>query len=157
MAYYIYIQNEQLNGCGQCRQLTEGVTNLEVEEGLYNAYAENPEMYIWDGTEVVEDPEWEAKQIEKEKERIGNLTCTKRQFAICLQEIGITYTALKELIASNEQAQLEWDLCIALERKNPLLDIMAAQLNITPEQLDIIFKYANNEITEEEFKSLIEE
>lgn len=80
MAYYIYIQNEQLNGCGQCRQLTEGVTNLEVEESLYNAYAENPEMYIWDGEAVVEDPEYNEKQEAKEKARIQELFMTRSDF-----------------------------------------------------------------------------
>lgn len=69
MTYYIFIQNEKLNGCRQCRQLTEGVTNLEVDESLYNTYEENPDMYIWDGSEVVVDPDYEEKQAQKEKER----------------------------------------------------------------------------------------
>lgn len=43
MTYYIFIQDNKLNGCGQCIQLTEGVINLEVEEAFYNAYAENPD------------------------------------------------------------------------------------------------------------------
>ena len=60
--------------------------------------------------------------------------------------MSISYTQLKNLIATNEQAQLEWELCVELERCNPLLDIMGAQLGITPEQLDIMFKYANGEV-----------
>ena len=72
-----------------------------------------------------------------------------------LQELGISYTQLKELIATNEQAQLEWDLCVELERQNPLLDVMALQLGVTSEQLDGLFKYANGEITIEEFRALI--
>lgn len=80
MTYYIFIQDNKINGCGQCRQLTEGVTNLEVEEALYNAYAENPDMYIWDGSEVIVDPEWEAKQEAKEKERINELSMTRSDF-----------------------------------------------------------------------------
>lgn len=90
----------------------------------------------------------------QEKERIAKLTCTKRVFALMLQELGITYTMLKELIATNEQAQLEWDLCVELERKNPLLDVMALQLGITSEQLDGLFRYANGELTIEEFRVL---
>lgn len=70
---------------------------------------------------------------------------TKRVFALALQKLGITYTQLKELIATNEQAQLEWDLCVELERSNPLLDTMASQLSITPKQLDYIFKVTNGE------------
>ena len=96
----------------------------------------------------------EEEKQEQERERIGNLTCTKRVFALMLQELGINYTMLKELIATNEQAQLEWDLCVELERQNPLLDVMALQLGITAEQLDGLFMYANSELTIEEFRSL---
>ena len=112
--------------------------------------------YILDGEEyVLKDEAWEERQALIEQERIGNLKCTKRVFALMLQELGVSYTQLKELIATNEQAQLEWDLCVELERKNPLLDIMALQLNITPAQLDGLFRYANNEITIEEFKNIV--
>lgn len=111
--------------------------------------------YVLDGDEyVLKDEVWEAKQAQKKRERIGNLTCTKRVFALMLQELGISYSQLKELIATNEQAQLEWDLCVELERKNPLLDIMALQLGITSEQLDGLFRYANGELTIEEFRTL---
>ena len=97
----------------------------------------------------------EQKDLE-EKERIAKLTCTKRIFALMLQEVGISYlTMLKPLIESNPQAQLEWELCVELERSNPLLDIMAAKLMITPEHLDLIFRYANGEVTEEEFRLAI--
>lgn len=88
----------------------------------------------------------EKEKEEREKERISRLKCTKRVLALMLQQMGISYTRLKNLIATNEQAQLEWDLCIELERSNPLLDIMGAQLGITPEQLDTMFKYANGEV-----------
>lgn len=85
---------------------------------------------------------------EMEKERIGNLQITKRVFALALQQIGITYTQLKELISTSEQAQLEWDLCVELQRKNPLLDVMAAQMGISSQMLDYIFQKANGEDVE---------
>lgn len=90
----------------------------------------------------------------QENIRISKLTCTKRVFALMLQELGITYTMLKQLIATNEQAQLEWDLCVELQRSNPLLDVMALQLGITSEQLDGLFRYANGELTIDEFRAL---
>lgn len=154
MTFYIFVENEKLNGCGQARQLTDGVRNLEVEKALYNAYAENPDMYIWDGEAVVENPNYAEEQAQKEAERVAKLTCTKRVFALMLQELGISYTMLKELIATNEQAQLEWDLCVELERSNPLLDVMALQLGITAGQLDGLFRYANGELTINEFRAL---
>lgn len=81
---------------------------------------------------------------EFEKAKIKNLKVTKRVFALALQKIGISYNQLKELIASNEDAQLEWDLCVELYRDNPLLDIMGAKLGVSPEELDKIFIEANN-------------
>ena len=80
MKYYIFIENEKLNGCGRARQLTEGVINLEVEEALYDAYAENPDMYIWDGEAVVENPNYAEEQAQKEKERINELSMTRSDF-----------------------------------------------------------------------------
>lgn len=127
---------------------------LQIEETDIALYALEVDEIMVDGVPQV-DPEYEAKQEAKEKERIGNLKCTKRVFALMLQELGVDYiTVLLPLIESNSQAKLEWDLCVELERKNPLLDVMAGQLGITPEQLDGLFKYANGELTLDEFKAL---
>lgn len=152
--FYIFIENGKINGCGEAPRLDDNVINYEVDEMLYDWYAETPDKYIWNGLQVVENPNYEEEQAQKEKERVGKLTCTKRVFALMLQELSITYTMLKQLIATNEQAQLEWDLCVELERKNPLLDVMAMQLGVTSEQLDGLFKYANGEISIEEFKAI---
>lgn len=92
--------------------------------------------------------EYQVEQAAKEAERIRSLTLTKRVFALALQQIGISYSQLKTLISSNEQAQLEWDLCVELERSNPLLDIMAKKMGITSEQLDYIFRKGNGEDVE---------
>lgn len=127
---------------------------LIIEETETALYALEANEIIVDGEPVI-DPDYEAKQAQAEAERVAKLTCTKRVFALMLQELGISYAQLKELIATNEQAQLEWDLCIELERSNPLLDIMALQLGITSVQLDGLFKYANGEITIEDFKALV--
>lgn len=152
--YYIFIENGIPNGVGQARILGEDIINYEVDEILYNSYLENPLMYIWDGEAIVENPNFEEDTLQVEKERVGKLTCTKRVFALMLQEFGISYGQLKELIATNEQAQLEWDLCVELQRSNPLLDVMASQLGITSAQLDGLFRYANNEITIEQFTQI---
>ena len=122
-----------------------GMTQLDVKQSdIDNAW------YLADKCPMKTD---EQKELE-ENIRISKLTCTKRVFALMLQELGITYTMLKQLIATNEQAQLEWDLCVELQRSNPLLDIMAMQLGITSEQLDGLFMYANGELTIDEFRSL---
>lgn len=144
--YYAFIQNNLINGVGQCPCLNEEIQNIEIAEEVFNAIAEDKDRYIWNGENVIPNPDYEQIVIDREKGRIGNLTMTKRVFALGLQEYGITYNQLKQLIATSEQAQLEWDLCVELQRKNPLLDVMAAQIGVTSEQLDEMFKKANGEI-----------
>lgn len=132
-------------------------TEQPLDPTLYgiDRIEETQDEYVLNGDEyVLNDEKYQEQKALEEKERIAKLTCTKRVFALMLQELGITYAILKQLISTNEQAQLEWDLCVELERGNPLLDIMANQLGITPEQLDGLFKYANGEITLEDFKTL---
>jgi hypothetical protein len=129
---------------------------MELKERLIKPYTEDERIeFVIEqnhnlGFEIREtDDELQAwgytdEEIEQMKrEKINKLTMTKRVFALALQNMGISYTQLKELIATNEQAQLEWDLCVELERGNPLLDAMAGSLGVTSEQLDTMFKMAN--------------
>lgn len=171
---YPYTENERINFIveynhqqGLKIETVDNFVEVEIEteniedETLTETKTENHPTYyaleaneiLVDG-EVVIDPEYEEKQKQKERERIAKLSCTKRDFALMLQELGVDYfTTLKPLIESNLQAQLEWELCERLYRFNPMLDLMATQLGVTSEQLDGLFKYANGEITLDEFKS----
>ena len=137
-------------------EIEEYTTTETKQEEIENP--ETGEMELVEYIETINHIEaWGYTEDELELEeniRISKLTCTKRVFALMLQELGISYTMLKQLIATNEQAQLEWDLCVELQRSNPLLDIMALQLGVTSEQLDGLFRYANGGITIEQFKEL---
>ena len=131
---------------GKIKFYTEEMLNPSFYQLDKQEYTEDE--YVLDGEEyVLKDEAWEEKQAQAERERIAKLTCTKRVFALMLQELGISYTMLKQLIATNEQAQLEWDLSVQLERGNPLIDIFGEQLGVTREQIDILFKVANGEAT----------
>lgn len=142
---YFYIEDNEIIGVGSAECLTESVLSIPVSSEIYAAWKADNDKVIYDGTDIILNPDYEEVKRQKEKERIGNLTMTKRVFALGLQQLGITYAQLKALIATSEQAQLEWDLCVELQRKNPLLDVMAAQMGITSEQLDNMFKQANGE------------
>jgi hypothetical protein len=120
---------------------------LIIEETDKALYALEANEIMQDGEPVI-NPDYEKEQEQKRKEHIQVLTCTKRDFALILQKFGISYSQLKELISTNDNAQLEWDLCAGLLRSNPLLDLMAGELNITSEQLDNLFLYANGELEE---------
>ena len=111
----------------------EYLTKKEIAQ--YEIRETQTELQAWGYTQE------EIEQLEREK--INNLTCTKRVFALALQKLGITYTQLKEIISTNEQAQLEWDLCEKLERSNPLIDIMGEKYGLKTEDIDAIFIKAN--------------
>ena len=138
-----------------CKILDEETGLVQVGAGCPDEYyieigmeKRNVEISEKDNNWYLEEkcPHYTPEEIEeRERIRIGNLKATKRIFMFGLQQFGVTYSQLKELIATNEQAQMEWDLCMELERKNPLLDIMAAQFGITHEMLDYIFRKANGE------------
>ena len=62
--YYAFIENNKINGCGECRCLTEGINNVEISEEVYN----NIDHYIWNGTEIILNPNYEEEQAEIRKE-----------------------------------------------------------------------------------------
>jgi NACalpha-BTF3-like transcription factor len=145
----------QLNKPYTTRQRADFIVNynhqngLTIEETALALYALEANEIMQDGEPIV-NPDYEKEQEEKRKEHIQALTCTKRDFALILQKFGISYSQLKELIATNDNAQLEWDLCTGLLRSNPLIDLMAEELGVSSEQLDNLFLYANGELTDKE-------
>lgn len=119
-----------------------------VEDNVWAEYAGTDKWDIIDGvfTDITDTPEYIAKKEAEEAERISHLKMTKRVCALMLRQLGISYTTLKETIASSEQAQLEWDLCVELERSNPMIDIIGASFGLSSAQIDQMFKYANGEV-----------
>ena len=127
----------------------------ELEDCTYNDYLgyckSGVFKYIVADGILVENKNYKLELEEKERERVANLRCTKRVLALVLKELCVSYANLQTLIATNEDAQLEWDLCVELERSNPLLDVLGAELGISSTTIDKIFKYANGEIDKEDF------
>ncbi len=82
MLNYAHIQNNKLLGMAQAKYLNDDILNIEVDDELYNAYLQNPAMYIWDieNQKVIIDPEYDNKQKQKEKERIQELFMTRSDF-----------------------------------------------------------------------------
>lgn len=131
------------------RQVLENTLNIMPQyEDLEIKVTDRPIVDF----EFADTPEWEEEQAQKEAERISHLKCTKRVFVLMLEQMGLDYfEQILPLIKANRQAELEWELCVELERANPLLDLMGAQLGVSPTQIDNLFKYANGEITQEQF------
>lgn len=55
--FYAFIEDNKLAGAGVCRQLTEGVDNVEISEEVFR----NIERYVWNGTALAEDPDYDVK------------------------------------------------------------------------------------------------
>lgn len=109
-------------------------------------------FYVIKDGHLIQNPNYEEEKAAKERERVSHLKCTKRVFVLMLEQMGLDYfEQILPLIKANRQAELEWELCVELERANPLLDVMGKKLGVTSEQIDKLFKYANGEITQEEF------
>ena len=56
--FYAFIEDNKLVGAGECRQLTAGVENVEISEEVFR----NIERYVWDGTALKEDPDFDVKR-----------------------------------------------------------------------------------------------
>ena len=130
----------------------KALVEAEKPEVPYYIYYEQDEHHVYERIHIY--TEEELKELDHL--HVLTLKCTKRVFALILTQMGVTYEQLKALIATDERAQLEWDLCVELSRDNPLLDLMAKKLGFTSEVVDYIFKYANGEISQETLLSTLQ-
>ena len=101
--YYAFIQNNKINGCGQCQCVGEGIQSIEITEEVFN----DIDKYIWDGKEVVINPNWEEEQQQKEQERINNLTMTPLDFIGVLQSLGLTLEQINTYLEGNLSIKMQ--------------------------------------------------
>lgn len=110
MTYYIYIENEKINGTGQALLQKENCQNIEITQDVYNSYIDDPDKYTWNGTEIVKNPEYESiiheKEIQDAKAKIMEeleILDKKRVRAICENEIKDSQTGQTWLDFYNNQ------------------------------------------------------
>ena len=90
MTYYAFIENNKINGTGECLQLSNGVQNIEISEEIYN----NIDKYIWNGSEIINNPDYE-----KERQRLDSLSLTPADVERALYKAkGMDFEDLKTLI-----------------------------------------------------------
>lgn len=109
--YYAYIENNKINGVGECPQLTEGVINYEISEEIFNNYIEDNLRYIWDDSDVVLNPNYEQEQAQKEQERINNLTMTPLDFIGVLVNLGLSLEQINAFLESNLNIKMQLTYC----------------------------------------------
>ena len=107
---------------------------------------------IWQGNELVVNPNYEAEQAQKEAERIAMLKLTRGDvFRALLLAKGVTREQIKAQLEvmpmstteeqiTRELALIDFDEALDFYRGNPLIDTVGLSLGITKEQLDSFFQ-----------------
>lgn len=139
--YYAFIQDNKINGTGQCEQLTEGVLNIEISEEVYN----NIDRYMWNGSEIVENPNYEEEQRQKKQERINNLTMTPLDFIGVLVNLGLTLEQINAFLESNLNIKMQLTYCnsVYCGVVKQFLPMTIEGITITPEMAEQAFILKN--------------
>jgi pyoverdine/dityrosine biosynthesis protein Dit1 len=153
--YYIQVENKNIIGKGQVKCLNEEVENIEVSKDVYY----NLDRYMYQDGQIVENPNYEEEQAQKERERIALLSITRGDvFRGLLQAKGVTRAQLRAMIETNEaltevqkeMALIDFDEALNFYRGNALIDTVGFALGITSGQLDKFFET-------NDYKNLVEE
>ena len=140
--YYAHIKNNEILDFSEAEYLNEDIQNIEVSEEIYNnsiTYGKN--YYIYSGNEIIQNPNYEEIQQQKERERINQLSLTKREVFLALyKDKGITPEQIKMQI-TNPQALIEFEYANDYFRGNPLIDVIGQTLGYTSEDLDYLFEH----------------
>lgn len=137
MTYFIYVEENKLNGYGTCPN--PEVINYEVTEEIYNDYIENPIKYIWDGETIVINPDYAEQKEQERKAEIARLSLTKREVFLALyRDKGITPEQIKEGL-TNPEALIEFEYATEYYRGNPLINLIGQSLGYSSADLDYLF------------------
>ncbi len=148
MTYYAFIQNNKIDGKGQCPCLNENIVNFDISEEVYN----DIDRYIWDGSNIVLDPDYDEKQAQKERERLDSLTLTPADVERALYKAkSMDFEDLKALIAEQIPTVDLKGLAIEFRAKDfyrgaiangiRLFDVVGALLGYTPQDMDYLFEH----------------
>ncbi|MBR2735630.1 MAG: hypothetical protein IKE05_05510 [Clostridia bacterium] len=154
MTYYIFIEDNKTNGAGQCEISSPDVEiiNFEVSEELYNSFNADPDRYMWNGAEVVENPDYEEIKQQKERLRLDALTLTPADVERVLYKAKeMDFEDLKSLIAQRIPNIDLKGLAIEFRAKDfyrgamannmRLFDVVGALLGYTPQDMDYLFEH----------------
>lgn len=145
--FYAYIENNEINGKGLAECLDTNVQNIEITEEAYN----NIDHYIWDGEEIILDPDYEEKQRQKERQRLDALTLTPADVERALyKEKQMDFDDLKALIHTQlPQIDIK-GLAIEFRAKDfyrgatangvRLFDVVGQLLGYTSADMDYLFE-----------------
>lgn len=105
-------------------------------------------MYIWDGSDVVVNPNYDEEKAKAERERLDNLSMTRGDvFEALILAKGLGKAQIRAMI---EKAELDtvtkalylnrFDEALEFYRGYPIFDMLGQALGITGEMLDKFFE-----------------
>ena len=123
--------------------LEKQAEGFEIVSDDKTVFCATPNLYFVNAQGLWErktEEEYEKEQTTAKKEAVAKLKLTKREVFLGLfQAKGITPDMIKAQI-TDPQALIEFEYANDYFRGNPLIDVIGAQLGITPEQLDKFFE-----------------
>lgn len=140
--YYAIITDNKLNGKGQCPVSGENTFLVEITYEVYNDF----DRYMWDGEEIILNPNHDEEQRQKEQERLNQLTMTKADFWIALLDRDITKQMVKDKINLIPDEKLKAKTLIRLDdadhfwRGDASMNVVGAMFGITPQELNYLFE-----------------
>lgn len=145
--YYIFVENDKINGCGQAQINGEGWQSIQVTEEVYNAFINDNDLYIWNGTDIIENPNYEEEKRQKETERINNLTMTALDFINVVKSIGLTDEDIDEYLQANIPLKNQLTYCqnVYCGVVRSLVPLEVKGKTITDEMVVNAFKIKNGE------------
>ena len=160
--FYLFIEdNERINGRGQCSCGNPNVQNIEVSEEVYNTYGEDPLYYTWDGTEIVENPNYEIDKQAQHRQEIDQLTLTPADVERALLKAkGMDFEDLKAFLKTQGYTDLQIKAIGVELRANDffrgatldnirIVDAIGALLGYTSADMDYLFEHKELPATEE--------
>lgn len=150
--YYAYIEDNEINGVGQCECLNDDIINAEIAESVYNSIVEDKDRYIWNGVDVVENPDYEEIKRREERQRLDALTLTPADVERALYKAkGMDFDDLKALIVQSLPTIDIKALSIEFRAKDfyrgaeaggmRLFDVVGQLLGYTSADMDYLFEH----------------
>lgn len=150
MKYYaIYNKTNETLSKAQCKCLNIDCENIEVSQDVYN----NLDRYIYQDGLIVENPNYEEQQKQKERERLDMLYLTGADVERGIyQAKGMDFEDIIAMVIGLQQAQDERVANLDLKalkielkannfyRGNPYVDDIGDLLGFSSEQLDKFFE-----------------
>ena len=150
---YIFVKDGKVNGCGQCTIVGGGFTNIEVSEEVYNNFSEDNLTYIYDGENIVPNPNYEDEKRARERQEKDLLTLTPADVERALLKAkGMDFDDLKVFLKTQGYTDLQIKAIGVELRANDfyrgakangvrLFDTIGALLGYSSDDMDYLFEH----------------